>query len=436
MLYLKLLLYFFSTLFSFKRSLKDTEQRQIEKFRKIFEHARANSPFYRELYHNSGLDDLVIKTKEDIEKVPVIDKNMMRKYTEEQLLTCSPNEKNLHSHYTSGSTGVPFKIVENYYEAFCSHVRVFVMLLRCGWRPWDSIFMYARYEQNDKFDIEKKLSVLGMIQKRLHLFERKIVSIYTPPEKVWQEMIQSKPDFIWATPGVLDILCTYMQKKDLHFKVKCILLIGSNISDGQYRNYVNAFHATIISHYGLMEFPTIGYYILPQYTCHLFSDFIYLEKRNTVQYSTVQYSTVQYSTVLIATNLENFTMPFIRFNTNDAVETLDDKSFLIKKIGKIYGRNNDSVTLKSGVQLVHTQTYEMFMDFHECLQYKFVQYSNGDVALRLNVAENADKNMVKQKALERWHRRFPNDELKIEFTGIMDISLKSGKFKTLEKLDV
>ena len=76
---------------------------------------------------------------------------------------------------------------------------------------------------------------------------------------------------------------------------------------------------------------------------------------------------------VIITNLINKTMPFIRYDLGDFVEVLDDRQFPNKKIGRIHGRFDDIITLDNGETLSFHQTYQLFHDFHQCKQYKFLQ---------------------------------------------------------------
>ena len=53
-------------------------QFQLKKFKKILGWAYENSPFYRSLYKEAGLEPGDIKTLDDIRKVPKTEKSMLR----------------------------------------------------------------------------------------------------------------------------------------------------------------------------------------------------------------------------------------------------------------------------------------------------------------------------------------------------------------------
>lgn len=54
------------------------ETLQLRKFKRILSWAYGNSPFYRRLYQDAGLEQGDIRRFEDIGKVPKIDKGMLR----------------------------------------------------------------------------------------------------------------------------------------------------------------------------------------------------------------------------------------------------------------------------------------------------------------------------------------------------------------------
>ncbi len=50
---------------------------QVKKFKRIFEWAYNNSPFYKKFYKDAGMEPGDIKTYDDIKKVPKTDKGML-----------------------------------------------------------------------------------------------------------------------------------------------------------------------------------------------------------------------------------------------------------------------------------------------------------------------------------------------------------------------
>jgi hypothetical protein len=112
----------------------------------------------------------------------------------------------------------------------------------------------------------------------------------------------------------------------------------------------------------------------------------------------------------------------------------DAGDFPTRSIPTVLGRIDDILTLRSGREFAHHHAHEMFMGFHECEQWKFVQELDGAVALRLKIADGSDPTRVKRRALEIWRHRFPEEDLRVDFVDEMGVDPVTGKFKNIEKL--
>lgn len=78
----------------------DKEQYIINHFAKIFEFAKSHYSFYRDLYKRMGVYDLKITSLEDIKKVPIVTKTMLKNHVDEFNGSMLLN--------TGGTTGEPF----------------------------------------------------------------------------------------------------------------------------------------------------------------------------------------------------------------------------------------------------------------------------------------------------------------------------------------
>ena len=92
----------FSRLIREAESWNDEEREKytIEHFDRIFQYAKTHFPFYRDLYRQAGVSDLTIRKVEDINRLPVITKAMIRERLSEFTGAYRLN--------TGGTTGTPF----------------------------------------------------------------------------------------------------------------------------------------------------------------------------------------------------------------------------------------------------------------------------------------------------------------------------------------
>ena len=101
---------------------------------------------------------------------------------------------------------------------------------------------------------------------------------------------------------------------------------------------------------------------------------------------------------------------------------IDDKIYTLIDIFK----------LSNGKYLAHHHAHEMFMDFHECEMFKFIQKPDKSVRLQLKIAHTQDQSYVEQLAFQRWRNRFGEVPLIIEFVDDFKINPITGKFKNME----
>ena len=424
---LRLLDYFFKCVRTFRLSPAEVQKRQIAKFREIFELAREKSPFYHELYRKAGILDLQIRSMDDISKVPTIDKALLRQHKPEELLT-TDSPDGLLSTTTSGSTGEPFRLYRTRFEMLTSHVRMFVLYWKSGWRPWYRMLLVNHYHPDSVFEGEKLMPWLRTVQKLFPLFRRDIFSIFNTPEAIrkWFDS-HPKAQVLISTPSILDILCGHFEEQNIVRPFRLVVLASETLSDAQRERFRKRFGPNIVGHYGLTECPTMGFDDGMKDEKRLFSESVLLELHDTPNGTRGQKEG-------IITNLVNRAMPIIRFQSHDLIEDLASPDCPTKRIGPICGRVDDILQLAGGGILLHIRVYEMFNTL-DCLQYKIVQYSDGHIALRLHVRNDADHDAVRTEALRRWREHFSEEPLEIEFVPLMDVSPKTGKFKNIEHLE-
>ena len=411
-------------------SPSETRRRQVTRFRQLFEHARAESPFYRQLYREAGVDRLVIKDMADIERVPLVDKAMLRAVPTQQIMT-RPIAPELVRSTTSGSTGEPFVIYQTKAEQYTSHVRVFTMLWELGWRPWHRILMLTRLEPDATLAVEQDLGLLSKLRQGFGLFEREISSIYTPMAEVtrWLDARQDARVF-WSTPGIVSVLCDHLEQEGRHYRFPLVVLTSETLSSEQRVRFERVLGGPVVSHYGLMECASVGHD--PGDGAH----FRLQSQAGLIELATRRIEDGRPLGDVVLTNLVNRTMPFIRFRTGDTAEALDHPDAGAQALGPVLGRLDDVLTLAGGGRFAHHHAHALFMDFAPCTQFKFVQYPDGHVALRLRLRIGESADAAREQALVRWRGRYPDVSLDVEFVDVMPVDARTGKFKNIERLSV
>lgn len=421
---LKLLFYYLYLLYWNNRSLNKIKSMQIKKFRKVFEFARDNSKFYHDLYAKHNLLNLEIKSYEDIEKVPIINKAVLREQKIENIMTCERND-NLDFHFTSGSSGEPFQLVSTKFENFTAHVRFIKILMQYGYTPFKKMAVISRYKEGHNFKIENASRI--NIFKRFSLFPKETISVFEPVELIIKKLEAQKPYVIWATQSILVSIAQELRNNNKNLRIPLIVSMSESISDSDLILFKEHLGLNLIDTYGCMEAPSMAY----SYNSIEYKDFV----TTSVFPEVVNKRTFNENKVgdIVITNLINKTMPIIRYDLGDFVEVLEEAKFPNKRIGRIHGRYDDILNFGK-YSLAHHHSYQMFKDFRECEKYKIVQYPNGDVALRLKIAPEYTKVETERKAKEIWNKFYPDSDIKIEWIEKFEVDKHTGKFKVIEKL--
>jgi len=409
-------------------SVASIKRMQLKKFRKLFDHAKRHSAFYREFYGDHGVLDLKIECLDDIGKVPITSKALLRSNSLRDVMTCDLDER-IRIHSTSGSSGEPFQIAYNHFEDYTAHARVGRALMAAGYHPLKKTVLLSRYEPGHSFEIEDDLALNDFLQGKIGLFRRELISVFTPVETIIRKLEETKPFLLWSTPSIIEIIALELKKSGRKLDIPLLLLMAENISPALIRLCRERIAQKFIDLYGCMESPSIGFGIDQIDTKSIFVNSTLVEVLNPRPIGDSVAGDV------VITNLINHTMPLIRYDLGDCVQVLDPDPFPSKKIGRICGRSDDIIYFGDHYTLTYHQAYQLFRAFHECIQYKFIERAAGKIVLQLKVDEAADKKKVTLSALQKWDEKYPDYPLVIEWKDEFAADRKTGKFKVIEKFD-
>ena len=405
--------------------LSDDElmSRQLVKLNKLITFAGRYVPFYRSLYKNTGVLETRLCYPEDMNKMPIVTKSDFRKANANDLVSAVKLGK-LNEHYTSGSTGEPFLVKATKEAEYTAHIRIFLTLAKYGYRPNKPMLIISRFEADAKFQVENDLGMLKQVQRKLGLFGREIVSIYENADTIIEKIDSLSPQVLVSTPGILSVLIKRLRERQIQFRIPLIFLTSETISPVFLQELHDYLGETVIDMYGAMECPSIGYEINGSGIRNIFTESCFLELQNE------PIEKEGYSKVIIS-NLLNYAQPVIRYSVNDLAINIENRNQGIRRLGRIIGRIDDIITTSDGTIIAHHHAHEMFIDFHECRQFKFLQ-DQGHIKLLLVIDEKSDQQQVLTKARERLLKRYPQTKIDIEFITDIKPDPNTGKIKNIE----
>lgn len=342
---------------------------QLKKFQGLIRWAYDHSPFYQNLYREAGLIPEDIRTFEDIHKVPITDKGMLREIQQREPfpygdILCVPLEDVTEFHQTSGTTGQPVYQADTWQD----------------WELWTEAWSYILYAQGyrstDRVFIPFGYNIFVAFWAGHHAAE-KIGCEVVPggglnTEARILKMRELRATAMMATPTyVLGMAETARNKlgldpaNDLSIeKITCAGEPGASIPSTK-RRMEAAWGAKAYDHAGATEIGAWGYECTAQPGGLHVNEALFLAE-NLALDTEKPITEPGRRGRLVITNLDRMAQPCIRFDSKDIIEwesQLCDcgRTFRIVK-GGVMGRADD-ITKVKGVLLAPAAIEEVVRGF-------------------------------------------------------------------------
>lgn len=311
---------------------------QDNKLRKIIQYAGKHVPYYRELFAQIGLDTKSFRGRDDLHKIPLLDKETLRTRPEE-FISDEAGKLNCRTEKTSGSTGTPLEILLDEESR--------INKMAASWRAhvWagDSIFV-------NKFMIKGLSGTYkqdyGVVRDSLF---RKCVFLNS--SRMTQEACLAVAELLRRYQPVfyegysrsfIDFLQFIKEKKHSIISPRGIFCYGETLSQ-QTRSFIEKGFATRAYDFYANAENSAMICQLPSGSKLFSEDYFYPE----VLDGNGDPSVTNYGE-LISTSFYNYAMPLIRYRTRDNVRLADKQDFSFREVLEIEGRMDDYLLLPNG----------------------------------------------------------------------------------------
>lgn len=393
----------------YEMSNEELKNRNEERFLYIFRRAYDKSSFYHRLYTEAGIKKEDIKCLEDIKKLPVITKDMVKKYATEMLTV--PKWQVIAAH-TSGTTGTPLTVYESWSSIWWSQAYIYAARLRNGFKEGDALVsLRGNLDRNTMY---MKVHVSNTLYLSSYCINKDTVKSY------YDLIIKHKPVAIEGYPSSLYTLALCMNEVGLKLSIPIAFTSSETLLSYQRTFIEKQLGTEIFDNYGMTERTIylkeannhLGYYELPGYSINE-----YLEDGE------------------ICTSLINSAFPLIRYRSNDVVELADfdaDHPQVIVK--SIEGRKEDFLICKDGA---HIQRLDFIFKGVNHVKYgQLIQENNGflnvNIVTDCGFTEEDENTIIKNVQL-----RIGKANIDFKINHINEAELvytKRGKFKFLVHL--
>lgn len=360
-----------------------------------------------ELFKKAGFDPQKFSAYEQIEKIPVLTREIILK-NHDKLKSTDKIKNGYYIGSTGGSTGFPMKFLLDYDSIFKENAFIYYYRKKLGYDFSDRIVTFRQSE------IVSNLWRFNPMYNEMMFYPVKI-SRNTIANYV-KKLNEYKPVYLNGYLSAIWYFARLIKEFQikLTIKLKGIFLISENIDDQQRKFVEQFFNVKTSTFYGHSERSVIAEEIIPgRYRFDPYYGYTEYIKDKCENY------------IIIGTGFLNHTMPLIRYQTDDTCYR-DGPYFSIEgkrssTIG-LYGHNNEFI----GVTSLELDDQA----FSKILTYQFIQNKAGEADLLIIV--NKDFEMSEFPMIMKMINRLTKGFLDINIRIVDNLILSPrGKYQPI-----
>jgi phenylacetate-CoA ligase len=398
---------------------EEMESLNLHKRKALVNYSYINSKFYREKYSECGFKIGDIRSDEDFEKLPTLDKHEIALRSND-IITNGYKASELNAVSTGGTTGAPLTVFRPKND--CSLPISWRTLEWLGVTPSDNSGYMSRVEPT---------TVGKLIQRTLmwpskrswiaatNMTDKNMMSYYL-------ELVKSKTKYIIGYVGSIEAFANFLDRNSLYIEtLKCIVTTAAPLPEFKRAYLENQFQCKVYSQYGSCEFYWLGSECEHQSGLHVATDIRYIEildgNKNVLKN---EFGNIH------ATDLDNWAFPLIRYDLGDQSRMLSYQCKCkrpFKLMDYVKGRSSDFIILKCGSKVpgeFWTTIFDNWVGYVK--SFNVEQFE--DYFVSINVEINEEKLSYKEKIIIDIRSKIPETlEYKINF-GSIPISI-NGKVK-------
>jgi len=401
--------------------LKRDQEKQL---RHLIEFSYENVPYYRNLFKGLGLLPGDIRTIEDLEKLPILTKDIIKEHWEEFKPANLPSMK-YYNQATGGSTGTPMQYRLSKHDRFLSGA-----LLYRGWG-------YGGYELGDKTIFLAGSSLGFDTRSRLTTFFhettrnlRKLSSFDMGDEEMreyFQNINSFKPKIIRGYASSIYFFAKWIEENNLkiHSPI-AVFTTSDNLFPYMRAKISEVFGCEVYDGYGLND-GGVGAYECPEHAgLHIDTERSIMEVVDNEGHQ-IDRGEGQ----ILATSLYNYAMPFIRYATGDDGHIIDDmcgcgRGYPLLK--EILGRTTDVLFTPEGKNIHGWFFLYIFWDYGKGIkEYQVVQETLEKIVIKIVPEEGFDESQL-TRIREVVAKRSPGWDIEFKYVDAIDRT-RAGKYK-------
>ena len=402
---------------------------QNQKLQKLISHAYNNVGYYKSIFDERGLKPEDVKDSADLVKLPILTKQIIREKFPQLVARGFPMNKAWPSH-TGGSTGEPME----FYSTF-DQLRWATATFRRAEKWWGHGFGDRRVTISVRRPFMSKLRKLERLAGRTTVFLVEEMLTDVLPLFV-RKLEKIRPRFVTGYPSAVYLLAHFIESsgRKLGFRPEAIVTGGEQLYDYQRELFTRVFGCSTYSCYGSYEMNQMAQECPEHAGFHIAAESVVIE---IVDDNDCPLPAGKEGRV-VATNLHNYVMPFIRYDMGD-MGALADKICPCGRglplLERLSGRTTDFIITRNGNKVSGLALPWNFLSTNDIEQFQIVQEKRGEVVVKFIPQKGLDSDYKESMAVQlraKYQNILGKDmEIRVEFVDRIPTT-RDGKRRIVE----
>jgi phenylacetate-CoA ligase len=359
-------------------SRDELQARQERYLVRMIDHCYKNVPYYRQLFNQAGLAPADIRTINDLQRLPVLEKQTLKSRPAE-FKPANLSGMRYLNRSTSGSTGIPLKFRVSRGDWEYSQALIFRNWGYAGFKPGDRRAGIGWRTPQAKRGLSNSLLDYALNLRSFYCMNvtRENALNY------FHALNRYQPQFLQGGPLPVSLFAQFLKDNHLNpqIKLQAVITNGEKLFAHQRQIIEEALGAPVYDWYGLGDGGLSAIECPEHRGLH-----IDMERSILEVVDEAGRQVVNREGRILATSLHNYAQPFLRYETGDLGIISDQvcgcgrKTPLLKEItGRIEGYIETTSALK-----VHGSVFQAWIDqFDNISQFQVVQAKADEVVVKI-----------------------------------------------------
>jgi phenylacetate-CoA ligase len=411
-------------------SYENLKRNQEEKLQKLIYFSYNNVPYYSKLFKNLNLKPEDIQTIKDLEKLPILTKEIIRNHQKE-LIPLNLKEQKYVNGSTGGSTGEPLQ-----YRLSKEDEILGLAILYANWG-------YAGYELGGKVAIIAGSSLMPSTKSKLtdnikaFMMNYKKYSSFDLNVKYMDEIVTElnkfKPKYLRGYASSIYLFAKHIKDRDLNidFHPKGVFTTAEVLFGYQKELVEDVFDCEVFDQYGLNDGG------ISAFECEMHKGLHIDMLRSIMEVADENGNQLEAGKEgrILATSLYNYAMPFLRYDTGDLGILSDEKCECGRELPllkKIIGRTTDYLEFSNGA-IIGTPILTVLFGKFDIIQYQIVQKDLNTILVNIIKGENYRED-DKKEIRDTFYKHIGDINIMFNYVDKIETT-KAGKWKFIVRED-